>query len=99
MAYRQRLSRLEAHSDLRYPKEQIQVRLNFISPDGTQTADFATTLDDDRLSLHRRPEETIAMFKERVSDELSRIDEHNKHPRKNPVRIIVFRPKSERSTD
>jgi hypothetical protein len=39
------------------------------------------------------------MFKERVSDELSRIDEHNKHPRKNPVRIIVFRPKSERSTD
>jgi hypothetical protein len=34
------------------------------------------------------------MFKERVSDELSRRDEHNKHPRKNPVRVIVFGPQS-----
>jgi len=34
MTYRQRLSRLEAKSDLRHPKEQKLILLNFMGPDG-----------------------------------------------------------------
>ena len=77
MTYRQRLSRLEAKSDLRHPKEQKLILLNFIGPDGPEDAGFATTLDADPLRFHRRPEETVAMFKERVCDELRVRDEHN----------------------
>ena len=97
MAYRQRLSRLEARSDLLHPKEQKQIPLNFIGPDGTEAADFATTLHADPLCFRRHPEETVAMFEERVSDELRVRDEH--YPRKNPVRVIVFQCNSETSTN
>jgi hypothetical protein len=65
MTYRQRLSRLEAKSELRHPKEQKLILLNFIGPDGPEDADFATTLDADPLCFHRHPEETVAMFEER----------------------------------
>ena len=51
MIYRQRLSRLEAKSDLRHPKEQKVILLNFIGPDGPDNADFATTLDQRPPSL------------------------------------------------
>ena len=57
MAYRQRLSRLEAKSDP-HPKEQKLILLNFIGPDGPEDADFATTLDADPLAfiaIPRRP--------------------------------------------
>jgi hypothetical protein len=93
MTYRQRLSRLEAKSDLRHPKEQKLILLNFIGPDGPEDADFATTLDDEPLCLHRRPEETVATFEERVCDKLRAIDEHNR--RKSPVQVIVFQCNSE----
>jgi hypothetical protein len=69
MSFRQRLARLEARSELRYPQEQMQICVNFINPDGTQDADFVN-LDDEGLYFHRRPDETVAMFKERVFDEL-----------------------------
>jgi hypothetical protein len=95
MAYRHRLSRLEARSDLRHPKEQMQILLYFIGPDGTHAADFATTLDDEPLCLRRHPEETVAMFEERVCDDLRVREEHNR--RKNPVRVIVFQSNSESS--
>jgi hypothetical protein len=97
MAYGQRLSRLEAKSDLRHPKEQKQILLNFIGPDGPEDADFATTLDADPLRLHRGPEETAEMFEERVCDELRVREERNR--RKIPVRVVVFQCKSERSTN
>ena len=96
MTYRQRLSRLEAKSDLRRPKKQKLILLNFIGPDGPEDADFATTLDDKPLCLHRHPEETVAMFEERVSDELRVRDEHNRS--KNPMRVIVFQCNSERAS-
>jgi hypothetical protein len=38
----------------------------------------AATLDDNPLCLHRRPEETVAMFEERGCDELRVRDEHNR---------------------
>jgi hypothetical protein len=57
-------------SELRHPKEQKLILLNFIGPDGPEDADFATTLDADPLCFHRHPEETVAMFEERVCDEL-----------------------------
>jgi hypothetical protein len=94
MTYRQRLSRLEAKSDLRHPKEHMQIHLNFIGPDGPEDADFATTLDDEPLCFHRRPEETVEMFEERVCGELRVRDEHN--ARKYPVQVIVFQCNSER---
>ena len=97
MTYRQRLSRLEAKSDLRRPKKQKLILLNFIGPDGPEDADFATTLDDKPLRLHRRPEETVAMFQERVCDELRVREEHFR--RKYPVQVIVFQRNSERSTN
>ena len=93
MTYRQRLSRLEAKSDLRHPKEQKLILLNFIGPDGPKDADFATTLDDKPLRLHRRPEETVAMFEERVCDELRVREELNR--RKYPAQVIVFQCNSE----
>jgi hypothetical protein len=96
MTYRQRLSRLEAKSDLRRPKKQKLILLNFIGPDGPEDADFATTLDDKPLCLHRHPEETVAMFEERVSDELRVRDEHNRS--KSPMRVIVFQCNSERAS-
>jgi hypothetical protein len=40
-----------------------------MGPDGPEDADFATTLDADPLCFHRRPEETAAMFEERVCEE------------------------------
>jgi hypothetical protein len=95
MTYKQRLSRLEAKSDLRHPKKQKLILLNFIGPDGPEDADFATTLDADPLCLRRHPEETVAMFEERVCDELCVRDEHN--ARKIPVRVIVFQCNSERA--
>jgi hypothetical protein len=95
--YRQRLSRLEAESDLRHPKEQMQILLNFMGPDGPENADFATTLDDEPFCFHRRPEETAATFEERVCDELRVREEHNR--RKKPVQVIVFQCNSERSTN
>ena len=61
--------------------------------DGPEDADFATTLDDDPPCLRRHPEETVAMFEERVCDELCVRGEHNR--RKNPVRVIVFQSNSE----
>jgi hypothetical protein len=71
---------------------------NFIGPDGPDDADFATTtLDADPLCLHRRPEETAAIFEERVCDELRVREEHNR--RKKPVQVIVFQCNSERSTN
>ena len=54
-------------------------------------------LDADPLCFHRRPEETVAMFEERVCDELRIRDEHNR--RKSPVQVIVFQCNSERSTN
>ena len=60
-------------------------------------ADFATTLDADPLCFHRHPEETVAMFQERVCDELRVREEHFR--RKKPVQVIVFQCNSERSTD
>jgi hypothetical protein len=95
--YRQRLSRLEAKSDLRHPKEQKVTLLNFMGPDGPVDADFATTLDADPLCFHRRPEETVAMFQERVCDELRVRDEHN--ARKNPMRVIIFQCNYERAVN
>ena len=59
-----------------------------MGPDGPEDADFATTLDHDPLCFDRHPEETVAMFEERVCDELRVRDEHNR--RKNPVQVIVF---------
>jgi hypothetical protein len=40
MRYERRLSRLEAQSDLREPGERVQLFISFVSPDGTQEADF-----------------------------------------------------------
>jgi len=97
MTYRQRLSRLEAKSDLRHPKKQMQILLNFIGPDGPDDADFATTLDHEPLHFHRHPEETVAMFQERVCDELRVREEHFR--RKKPVQVIVLQCNSERSTN
>jgi len=94
MTYRQRLARLEAKSDLRHPKEQKVILLNFMGPDGPDDADFATTLDHEPLHFHRRPEETAEMFEERVCDELRVREEHNR--RKKPVQVIMFRCNSER---
>ena len=52
-------------------------------------------LDDaDPLCFHRRPEETVAMFEERVCDELRVSDEYN--ARKYPVQVIIFQCNSER---
>jgi hypothetical protein len=93
VTYRQRLTRLEEKSDLRHPKEQKLILLNFIGPDGPEDADFATTLDADPLCFHRHPEETVAMFEERVCDELRVREEHNR--RKYPVQVIVFQCNSE----
>ena len=97
MTYRQRLARLEAKSDLRHPKEQKLILLNFMGPDGPDDPDFATTLDHEPLCFHRHPEETAAMFQERVCDELRVREEHNR--RKKPVQVIVFQCNSERSTN
>ena len=97
MTYRQRLSRLEAKSDLRHPQEQRVILLNFIGPDGPDDADYATTLDADPLRFHRRPEETVEMFEERVCDELRVRDEHNR--RKMPVQVIIFQCNSERAVN
>jgi len=57
----------------------------------------AATLDDNPLCLHRRPEETIAIFEERGCDELRVRDEHNR--RKSPVGVIVFQCNSERAVN
>ena len=54
MTYRQRLARLEAKSDLRHPKEQKVILLNFIGPDGPDDADFATTRPPSLSSPSRR---------------------------------------------
>ena len=79
--------------DLRHPKKQKLILLNFMGPDGPDDADFATTLDADPLCFHRRPEETVAMFEERVCDELRLRDEHNRY--KKPVQVIIFQCNSE----
>ena len=42
-----------------------------------------------------RPEETVAMFEERVCDEIRVRDEHD--PRKKPVQVIIFPCNSERA--
>jgi hypothetical protein len=83
--------REKAKSNLRHPKEQKLILLNFIGPDGPEDADFATTLDDEPLCLHRRP--AVATFEERACDKLRAIDEHNR--RKSPVQVIVFQCNSE----
>jgi hypothetical protein len=94
MRHERRLSRLEAQSDLQEPGERVQLFISFVSPDGTQEADFVK-LDDEGLCLHRRSDETIEMFKERVYDELRLIDEQSNIPRRAPVRVIVFRCNSQ----
>ena len=91
MTYRQRLSRLEAKSDLRHPKEQKVILLNFMGPDGPDDPDFATTLDHEPLRFHRRLEETAEMFQERVCDELRIRDEHNARNRAGDHISMQFR--------